>query len=370
MPVKLPECVELLDECTARLVEEEEHTFCMKGATFGCKRPDKHGVPGIWVSMGCNGTFDLGSKYPRVVCGSLERGKPNVCRAGEKRRLKASDVEGGSGQMGASLGQAALLKDIIGAGMTESMRRLQAQFAIAPADGGGREFHDWLKAHDHPWAGSATLFESSEAIQEHVSASDYPVRDMELNRSSVLCGAVIFDTHPNSPKVEYTLRFNLTLGQDPSMQGLQRVMTMGQQIRTEGLVDSTKGKKPGAFDPTGVNWYTQSGFLAMQRTIDSYIAEEAAQAQELGQELTQLLQRDPFQRPPAAALASRPGTVKRLQLLLEEVGAFADKATRAEHFKEFQTLVQESTAALDLEPPEEQPQVSLKGSRRRRGSRG
>lgn len=334
---RLPECAEYVLECHAELLQEYVHSpLCVKGITYGCEEGSSRGdgAPGIWVSMGCNGTFTLGPDTLPVRCHSGERLQLRRCYTMWRQGAHATLVGGRrlqerSRQRGPPLGGAASkLKNMDASTVSALMRgsgqsglrRLSANFGIAPADGGGRLFHRWLQQHGHPWAASVRLFESEDALQAHLTSPDYPEQDMKQNRSTKLCGAVVFKTPPESEKVRYVLRFNTTLGVDPGMPPLAGLMG-ATRIKTDELTDSKghQGKSQGgagaggsswyatglmallegflrnsmreeeskfvssnhggpgggAYQGAGIAWYTQSGFLAMQRTVDTFLRDLA-----------------------------------------------------------------------------------------------
>ncbi|CAK0803812.1 unnamed protein product, partial [Prorocentrum cordatum] len=168
-----------------------------------------------------------------------------------------------------------VLAGLLGGGGHASMRRLAARFGVAAPDAeGARLFQRWLALRGHPWAGHVYLFESADALQAHVGSRDYPERDLATNRSAYLCGAVVFETSPRLPEVRYTLRFNRSLPYDPNLPPLASMM-MSTKIKSESLTKK-KGSGPPKFNPGGITWYTQSGFLSMQRTVDTFLEDLVA----------------------------------------------------------------------------------------------
>ncbi|CAJ1449859.1 unnamed protein product, partial [Effrenium voratum] len=145
------------------------------------------------------------------------------------------------------------------------VRRLDATFAVA---GEGKEqFAQWLRASDHPWAPRIRLFDTGEDVEQHLRSDSYPQRSE--NSSEMLCGAVVFETPPWGPKAEYSLRFNQSLGYDPNLPQLASLFR--SKLTTKGLVEPPKGGQPQLFDASGLTWYAQSGFLALQRTVDTFL---------------------------------------------------------------------------------------------------
>lgn len=302
MPVRLPECAEYVSECSVRLVQDKNHSkTCVKGVTYGCKtdRRGTSGKPVVWVSLGCSGTFDTGPGTEQILCHSQKLGKPRLCRfdlpahtmnlrevsrpgPGETHVFQPFGHEART--TGRRLGafredeQASIVGTLLSSGGQSDLRRLSAVFAVAPADGGGRDFVAWLNRTGHPWAASARLYDSAEAIDAHLAAPGYPVHDLGLNRSSTLCGALIFDSSPLDSEVRYTLRFNQSLAPDPNLPPISG-MFMASKIKTGSLVDAeSSDEEPVGFNPKGMVWYTQSGYLALQRTIDTFLGELARRA--------------------------------------------------------------------------------------------
>lgn len=69
---------------------------------------------------------------------------------------------------------------------------------------------------------------------------------------------------------------------------------------------------------------------------------------ELTDDITQLLRKDPLQRPTAAALASRSTITRRLRKVFAETDGLAEPQ---DHFMQFKELVEASNAAENLDPP-------------------
>lgn len=245
-------------------------SICVKGISFGCEARHPHtGQSGVWVSLGCNGTFDLGPGKPRLACASRRMGRMQFCPvsgedSGEEERHSQSLLDG--------LSQSGMLGSLLGSAPSGS-RRLSAVLGLAPAKGGGEELRDWLVKSRHPWAENIQLFDSAEDLQQHVSSAGYPAQDLSSNTSSMICGAVVFKTPPSDPQVSYTLRFNTSLGFDPSQPKISALLR-SIRIETGRLVDDKSEEGPQArFNTKGLTWYAQSGFLSLQRTVDTFIAE-------------------------------------------------------------------------------------------------
>eukprot|EP00931_Biecheleriopsis_adriatica_P087374 TRINITY_DN61860_c0_g1_i1.p1 TRINITY_DN61860_c0_g1~~TRINITY_DN61860_c0_g1_i1.p1 ORF type:complete len:2265 (+),score=447.26 TRINITY_DN61860_c0_g1_i1:78-6872(+) len=327
LPVHLPECAEFISDCDVELIKKEDHSpTCVKGVTFGCQAGEDGGIPTIWVSFGCHGTFLVEGGKRRISCAGhthshlvtcplqdpvcldvpaeektdcgwygiqndqcTQRGccyqpvlegpwchhKKGGGAANHSQSPKYSEWHEKKGQFfGGPLQQL-----MAGTGDQAGVRRLDAVFAIAPAEGGGRAFHDWLVASGHPWAPHVRLFPSSEAIQGHLESSGYPIRDLKANKSDMLCSAVIFDSAPWSEEVKYTLRFNRSLSYDPNLPPIAAMMR-STKLSTKGLIETKSKSGPAVMlDTSGIMWYTQSGFLALQRTVDTFIEEDAGKGE-------------------------------------------------------------------------------------------
>eukprot|EP00929_Paragymnodinium_shiwhaense_P066410 TRINITY_DN3330_c0_g1_i1.p1 TRINITY_DN3330_c0_g1~~TRINITY_DN3330_c0_g1_i1.p1 ORF type:complete len:2490 (-),score=538.21 TRINITY_DN3330_c0_g1_i1:116-7585(-) len=383
MPVRLPECAEYLaEECHVNPIGNLSEV-CMEGITYGCHRPDKEGVPAVWVRGHCGGTFDVGPQFLPVNCqggdATFFKGDKHICygetkadaakgfvdvnigpscwldrmervptvvgqsirhcvpvpvnkrvtckrNSGNKGhrvnldyvaagdhfdvQTKFSDtgkqmvcatrldddgcwavnltvrcVQGNGAVEDSSAsdslpvgGSRGMLNGLLGLVDRSGMRRYDAGFAVSPPSVAG-PLRRWLRRQGHPWAGNVRAFNSSEAIQAHVTGAGYPNREKAKNRTSLLCGAAIFDTELTADKVEYTLRFNTTLFANEGQPQLIRALKAMGSIRTDGLVDSKEHKKQGGnFDVMGMTWYTQSGFLAMQRSLDEFLSERFLEA--------------------------------------------------------------------------------------------
>eukprot|EP00930_Biecheleria_cincta_P031237 TRINITY_DN21692_c0_g1_i1.p1 TRINITY_DN21692_c0_g1~~TRINITY_DN21692_c0_g1_i1.p1 ORF type:complete len:2300 (+),score=403.74 TRINITY_DN21692_c0_g1_i1:87-6986(+) len=323
LPVYLPECADYVADCSVEIVRDQPYSpVCVKGMTFGCVANAHHsGKPGVWASMGCNGTFEvelhgmLQGKHqvscsaggPRsrtcpvvsYACSRIPHGERKDCGIGlspqecgnrgccwqgpgkngpwcywsdasSSHQTKEPHV-GGPDLKESSSSPSMLMQSLLGGGVEKAgMRRLDAVFAIAPADGGGRKFRDWLETSGHPWASHVKLFDSASEVQAHMRMRGYPQRNISSNKSSLLCGAVIFETPPDSPEVKYTLRFNRSLSYDPNLPPLIAMMRQ-TKIKTQGLVETVEQSTPMMIDTSGITWYTQSGFLALQRSVDTFI---------------------------------------------------------------------------------------------------
>eukprot|EP00434_Breviolum_minutum_P015059 symbB.v1.2.013278.t2/scaffold879.1/size325971/25 len=324
--VRLPDCAEFLPDCSVELVQSEPHSpTCVQGITFGCKGEVRNTRrPGVWVVMGCHGVFRLkgheGADEHFVRCEGKEDGRANTCSISpcdipeEKRqpcdvnfydlppttcfergccfdprrrqcyqtKFRPRNLAGHPGEEergfgGMSSMSASAFMDVFSA--KGGVKRLDATFAVAPRGHGAEEFHSWLKASRHPWADRVRLFESADAVQQHLRADGYPQRNGTT--SEALCGAVIFETEPWSHQVKYTLRFNQSLGYDPNLPTIVAVLR-STKLTTNGLVEPKKDGQPKTFDKSGLSWYTQSGFLAMQRTVDSFIERISHRGQATG----------------------------------------------------------------------------------------
>lgn len=281
MPVRLPECAEYVAVCNMQPIPGTVQGPCIAGTTFGCVARDD-GPPGVWVNLGCNATFSEGEGSPQVECSSHSV-RPEICWPPadnplpdfgfEKRRLREHmhQLRASNPNLG-NIGPASLLQSFLGSGdaAKKGTRRLDAVFALAPAHGGGKRFQRWLDATGHPWAKHVRLFESAADVQAHMTSRSYPLRNTTSNRTETLCGAVIFDTPPSSSDVQYTIRLNQTLGYDPNLPALG-VLLKSSKFKTDSLVDNKQGKDPTEFNGAGITWYTQSGFLALQRTVDAFL---------------------------------------------------------------------------------------------------
>jgi hypothetical protein len=204
------------------------------------------------------------------------------CERESKRDIRklsgASSSQDQHGQNGGSS-----FGDILGMASKSGMRRYAAGFGVAPK-AEGKALRKWLRERRHPLASSIRLFDTAEEIQEHVTSAAYPARSDQSNLTSMLCGAVSFDTPTSSSRVEYTLRFNTSLFANEGQPRLVRLLKAMGSIRTDTLIDPTKGKKPGSFNVLGMTWYTQSGFLAVQRLIDEFVADVEMQINPRNQE--------------------------------------------------------------------------------------
>lgn len=308
MLVRLPECAEFLPDCSVELVKTEAHSAsCVEGITFGCKGDVHHtGRPGVWAVMGCYGLFrvkghqdadehyvhckaksDGGAKTcassacdipepHREPCDSGFGLQPSEClkrsccfdaRRGQCFRSKSRRLQSAANtdQNTDSFSTGALMDMLLPKG---GVRRLDATFAVAPKGHGAEEFHTWLRATRHPWADRVRLFDTAEDVEQHLRSDTYPRRNQ--TSSEMLCGAVIFDTEPWSQQVKYTLRFNQSLGYDPNLPSVAAVFR-STKLTTQGLVEPQKDGQPKTFNKGGLTWYSQSGFLALQRSVDNFI---------------------------------------------------------------------------------------------------
>lgn len=366
LPVYLPECAEYVADCSIKLLRDQPHSpVCVKGVTFGCvSNAEGSGKPGVWASLGCNGTFELdlhgelqgkhqvwcsGGTRPRtcpVVSSACEipRGERKECGIGLMPRdcedqgcCWDSSGRGGrwcyhsraSGHLkkprtfspdlnDSASSPSMLIQGLLGGGVEKAgMRRLEAVFAVAPADAGGRKFRDWLVATGHPWASHVQLFASASEVQTHMRTSGYPERDISANTSSMLCGAVIFETPPDSTEVKYTLRFNRSLSYDPNLPPLIAMMRQ-TKIRTQGLVETNEQSTPMMIDTSGITWYTQSGFLALQRSVDTFIQEAAGgrHLRAFGNELPNMISLGEDGRPHVVVPFPTPGWVADIFAIL------------------------------------------------------
>eukprot|EP00928_Gymnodinium_smaydae_P031107 TRINITY_DN22946_c0_g1_i1.p1 TRINITY_DN22946_c0_g1~~TRINITY_DN22946_c0_g1_i1.p1 ORF type:complete len:2360 (-),score=553.48 TRINITY_DN22946_c0_g1_i1:18-7097(-) len=294
MPVRLPECAEYVeDPCLAKPIGKT-HGLCVAGLTYGCLPPEKPGdPPGIWTAARCGGKFDLGDGFSVSCYSGMRR---NTCRGSPERLEQAGSSLPPDAHRGRKLepgrhhghgfggGGASAFGGVLGSLLGDGERRARrytASFAVAPQST-GLAFQRWLQRQGHPWADSVRLFDSAEAVQEHVTSRSYPRRDDATNRSSLLCGAVIFATEAEASDVEYTLRFNTSLLAGQGQPRLVKLLKAMGSIKTESLMDSQEHKKPGSVNMAGMTWYAQSGFLTMQRTVDDFIADSALRGEGAG----------------------------------------------------------------------------------------
>jgi len=303
IPVQLPECTEYVDECAVKLISTDEGALCLQGINFGCLASANRAELGVWVNKACNGTFEVGDV--QIHCNNHNPMRTDKCFPSDQkdhaedshksdRRLQMKrtfhvgppgrrhrdadedeedDEEYGRGHRGSggSYLQSVAMAYAMGQDGMPGKRRYEAKFAVAPAKWAA-PFKAWLEENQHPWASNVELFDDAESVQKHVESSDYPIRDPTTNISHLLCGGLIFDTDPASQKVQYTLRFNLTSGSQAPLGSLRHLKP---RVQTQSLYDQASGgffSGMNSFDADGLQWYSESGFLAMQRTVDTFIA--------------------------------------------------------------------------------------------------
>jgi len=307
LPVRLPDCAEFLPACSVSLDTSQPHSAtCVQGVTFGCEGDSlETGKPGVWTVLGCYGAFHLKSNGGEHVvhCHARDKGPPVSCpimddvcenipealrepcgwqgissRKCLRKGCCFEDTEKGAKCFSKSEGErrlkqtsfdtdaASVVRGLLSGKGQAGIRRLDATFAIAPREG-GTQFHDWLVKSNHPWSSRIRVFDSAEAVQSHLEDDQYPRRSG--NESEALCGAVIFETSPWAHEVKYSLRFNRSLGFDPNIPAWVAIFK-GGKLTTEGLVEKKK-EQDGRFDSSGLTWYAQSGFLSLQRTVDTFI---------------------------------------------------------------------------------------------------